>query len=148
MSTVTRWDSSREMVSLRDAMDRLFADSVIGSSPLTDFYGGEEVRLDVYEDGNNLVVKASVPAVKPEELRVRVQNDVLTISGEAKKDEVRNERDYHLRERRYGRFSRSLELPRTVNAEKANAVFANGVLTLTLPKAEESRGRHIPITKK
>lgn len=147
MSTLTRWNPARDMAALRDEMDRVFADSVLGPPPLWDL-SGEEVHLDVYEEGNNLVVKASVPAVKPEELNVQIENDILTISGETKRDEEHKEQDYYLRERRYGRFSRSLELPRAVNAEQADAVFANGVLTLTLPKADEARGKLIKIKTK
>jgi HSP20 family protein len=147
MSTLTRWNPARDMAALRDEMDRVFADSVLGPPPLWNL-SGEEVHLDVYEEGNNLVVKASVPAVKPEELNVQIENDILTISGETKRDEEHKEQDYYLRERRYGRFSRSLELPRAVNAEQADAVFANGVLTLTLPKADEARGKQIKIKTK
>lgn len=147
MSTL-RWNPSRDMASLRNEMNRLSADNVNGPRPLWDLGGGQEVYLDVYEEGNNLVVKASVPAVQPEDLDVQVQNDVLTISGETKRDEERKDQDYFLRERRYGRFSRSLELPRAVDAEKADAVFANGVLTLTLPQAEETRGKQIQIKTK
>ncbi len=144
MSTLTRRNPARDMVALRDEMDRVFADSIYGPPPLWNL-SGEEVRLDLYEDGNNLVVKASVPAVKPEELNVQVENDILTISGETKKDEEHKEQDYYLRERRYGRFSRSLDLPRAVNAEQADAVFANGTLTIVLPKADKARGKQIKI---
>lgn len=147
MSTLTRWNPARDMAALRNEMDCVFADSVLGPPPLWNL-SGEEVHLDVYEEGNNLVVKASVPAVKPEELNVQIENDILTISGETKRDEEHKEQDYYLRERRYGRFSRSLELPRAVNAEQADAVFANGVLTLTLPKADEARGKLIKIKTK
>ncbi|HEX9076693.1 MAG TPA: Hsp20/alpha crystallin family protein [Anaerolineae bacterium] len=147
MSTLTRWNPARDMAALRNEMDCVFADSVLGPPPLWNL-SGEEVHLDVYEEGNNLVVNASVPAVKPEELNVQIENDILTISGETKRDEEHKEQDYYLRERRYGRFSRSLELPRAVNAEQADAVFANGVLTLTLPKADEARGKQIKIKTK
>ncbi len=147
MSTLNRGNPSRQMAALRNEIDRLFADSALGPRAPWD-WEGEEVHLDVYEDGTNLVVKASVPAVKPEDLHVQVVNDLLTISGEMQKDEERQDHDYYLRERRYGRFSRSLELPRAVNAEQADAEFANGVLTLTLPKADEPRGKQIQIKTK
>ncbi len=130
--------------SLRDELDRVSADSHVGPRAPWD-WEGEEVHLDVYEEGANLVVKASVPAVKPEDMKVDLQNDVLTISGEVNKDEERSDHDYYVRERRYGSFARSLELAPSVNADKADAVFANGVLTITLPKADKARGNQIQI---
>ncbi len=144
MSILNRGNPSRQMAALHHEIDRLFADSALAPRAPWD-WEGEGVHLDVYEEGANLVVKASVPAVKPEDLNVKVVNDLLTISGEMQKDEERQDHDYYLRERRYGRFSRSLELPRAVNAEQADAEFANGVLTLMLPKAEEPRGKQIQI---
>ncbi len=132
---------------LRDELHRVSADSHVGPRAPWD-WEGEGVRLDLYEEGANLVVKASVPAVKPEDMKVELQNDVLTISGETKKDEERSDHDYYVRERRYGSFARSLELPRAVNADKADAVFENGVLTITLPKADKARGSQIQIRTK
>lgn len=149
MSTLNRRNPSRDLVSLHDAMDRLFEDTVIHSRAFWDYAeGGASIPLDLYEEGNNLVVKASVPGVKPEELNIQVEYDVLTILGEMKKDEEHKDQDYYLREHHYGRFSRSLELPRSVDANKAEAVFANGVLTITLPKADESRGKRIQVKTK
>ena len=147
MPTLPRPNPSRDITSLRNEMDRLSADNVIGPRAPWD-WEGEQVHLDVYEEGVNLVVKASVLAVKPEDMKVDLQNDVLTISGEVNKDEERSDHDYYVRERRYGSFSRSLELPRAVNADKADAVFENGVLTITLPKADKARGNQIPIRAK
>ena len=147
MPTLPRPNPSRDISSLRNEMDRLSADNVIGPRAPWD-WEGEEVHLDVYEEGANLVVKASVPAVKPEDMKVDLQNDVLTISGEVNKDEERSDHDYYVRERRHGSFARSLELPRAVNADKAEAVFENGVLTITLPKADKASGNQIPIRAK
>jgi HSP20 family protein len=147
MPTLPRPNPSRDITSLRNEMDRLSADNVIGPRAPWD-WEGEEVHLDVYEEGTNLMVKASVPAVTPEDMKVDLQNDVLTISGEVNKDEEHSDHDYYVRERRYGSFSRSLELPRAVNADKADAVFENGVLTITLPKADKARGNQIPIRAK
>ncbi len=139
---------SPDLDSLRDEWDRVSAESCVGPRDIRDLGAGDQVRLDVYEDGNNLVVRSTVPPVKPEDLNVLVQNDVLTISGTTEKDAASQDRDYYLHERRYGRFSRSLELPRAVNAENAGAVFANGILTLTLPKTEKARDSQIRIRTK
>ncbi len=133
--------------SLRDELGRVSADTHVGPRAPWD-WEGEEVHLDVYEEGANLVVKASVPAAEPEDMKVDLQNDVLTISGEVNKDEERSDHDYYVRERRHGSFARSLELPRAVNADKAEAVFENGVLTITLPKADKARGNQIQIRAK
>lgn len=101
--------------------------------------------LDIYEEGNNIVLKASIPGLKPEDIKVEVRGDVLRISGEAKKEEEKKERNYYLREHRYTRFERSVTLPSDVLADKAEAVFENGVLTLTLPKSDIASTRAIPI---
>lgn len=149
MPTLPRPNPSRDLISLRDSMDRMVEKNNVRSKAFWDYtVDGDGVPLDLYEDKDNLVVKATVPGVKPEDMQVNVENDVLTISGETKKDEERSDHDYYVRERRYGSFSRSLELPRAVNADQADAVFADGVLTLTLPKADEARGKQIQIKTK
>jgi HSP20 family protein len=132
-------------------MDRLFEESFFlprsWKAPWTAEMGA--IPLDVYEEGDNLMVKASVPGVKPNELNVQIEGDVLTISGETKQEKERKEKAYHLREHRYGRFTRSVTLPCPVMVDKAEAVFEDGMLTLTVPKAaEEARGKKIPIKTK
>lgn len=113
--SLMRWDPFREMAALRDAIDRFFEANLPQSpwareGPLTAGF----VPLDLYEEGDNLIVKASVPGVRPEDLNVRVRDDALTISGELKQETERKESDYHLRERRYGRFERTVALPSAV----------------------------------
>jgi len=145
--SLMRWDPFREMVSLREAIDRLFEESFVRPRGwLTiERAGVGTVPLDIYEEGDNLIVKASVPGIKPEDLNVQVQDNLLTISGETRQEEERKEEHYHLREHRYGRFERSVTLPYPVVADKAEAIFENGVLKLTLPKAEEARRKQIPV---
>jgi HSP20 family protein len=94
------------------------------------------------------VVKMWLPGVKPEDIQVSVTNGVLTIRGEVKEEKEEKEKTYHLRERRYGSFSRSVSLPNDVSADKADADFENGVLTLTLPKAEEAKAKTITVKAK
>jgi HSP20 family protein len=101
--------------------------------------------IDLYEEGPNLVVQASVPGLKPEEIKIEVKGDVLHIYGETKKEEEKKERNYHLKEHRFARYERSVMLPSEVSAEKAHAVFDNGMLTLTLPKTQTTKTRQIPI---
>lgn len=127
---------AREMAALRDAMDRVFEANLLRvpwarEGPLT----AGLIPLDLYEEGDSLIVKASVPGVRPEDLNVRVCDGAFTLSGEMKQETERNESDYHLRERRYGRFERTLALPSAVQADQAEAELENGLLTLRLPKA-------------
>ncbi len=144
MSNMVRWDPFREMMGLRRAMDRLFDDALVSSS-------GEwqpvawNLALDVIENEHEYIVKASVPGLKPEDLDITYDNKVLVIKGEVKEERETEEGDYHLRERRYGTFSRSLTLPSNVKADQIQATYHDGVLKLQLPKAEESKPKRIAI---
>ena len=101
--------------------------------------------LDMTENEDNIMVKASIPGVKPEDLEVTVNGDVLTIKGEMKADEEKHDERYHLRERRWGSFARSISLPAPVKADAVDAEYDNGVLILTLPKTEEVKPKRITI---
>jgi len=139
------------MVSLRDAMDRLFEESFLRPGLLGNNDSASGLMpLDMYETEDSVVVKAAIPGVKPEDIEVTVTGDLLSIKGEFKseteeKDEKRN---YHRQERRYGSFSRQVALPASVNADGCEADFDNGVLTLKLPKAEEAKVKKVQITRK
>lgn len=147
MANLVRWEPFGETVSLRDAMDRLFEQSF-----LRPFNGGSDffrsMAVDMHETDDEIVVKAAVPGLKPEDVKVTLSGDVLTIAGEHKTESDKKETTYHLRERQYGTFSRSITLPAPVAGDKVNAEFENGVVTLTLPKAEEARPRTIKIKAK
>lgn len=149
MSDLVRWEPFRDLISLREAMDRLFEESFVRPrrgwlQPLA----AEALAVDMYERGDSIVVKAAVPGVKPEDLDISVTGDILTIRGEVKREEEVKEENVLCRERYYGSFSRSLSLPTPVVADRAEAVFENGVLTLTLPKAEEARPKAIKVKAK
>lgn len=101
--------------------------------------------IDVYHTDKEVVVKAALPGVKPEEVDVSINGDCLTIKGEAKSEEKVEEEDYLYREHRYGTFSRSITLPGDLRTNKAEASFENGVLTLTIPKAVEVKPRQIKV---
>lgn len=142
---LARLDPWREMDHLRREIERMFDESLFRREfPFLEKEAAA-MPLDIYEEGNNIVVKASIPGLKPEDIKVEVRGDVLRIFGEAKKEEEKKERNYHLREHRYTRFERSVTLPSDVLADKAEAVFENGVLTLTLPKSDITPTRAIPI---
>jgi HSP20 family protein len=101
--------------------------------------------LDVTESENEFVVKASMPGVKPDEVQITVHGDTVTIRGESKAEEEKQGHNWLLRERRYGTFQRSLGLTSPIDSNKAQAHFEHGVLTLTLPKAEEAKPKQIKI---
>ena len=143
MATITRWDPFREMFLMRRNMDRLF-DSMIGEQ-------GDwtptawNLALDLVEDNDEYVVKASLPGINPDDIEITFNDKVLTIKGEIKKEQVSENTQYHLRERRYGSFSRSISLPRGVNADAIEASYNHGVLTLRLPKMEEVKPKRISV---
>lgn len=148
MATLTRWDPFGEMMSLRDAMDRLFEDSFVrAGNGGTHLMGGTQtLALDMYETDNDLVVEASLPGFNPDEVDISVIGNSLTITTETKHAEERAEKGkYYYQERRYGSFQRNISLPAQVNSDRAQATFQNGILKLTLPKVEEAKPKHIPL---
>ena len=149
MANLIRWDPFRDMVTLREAMDRLLEDSFVRPhSGLVSGDGVTTLALDVFESADDVTVKASLPGIKPQEVDISITGDVLTIKGEKSEETEEKQGNYHLRERRYGAFQRSVSLPAAVQADKADAVFENGVLTLTLPKVEEVKPKSIKIKTK
>ena len=144
---MVRWEPLSNMVSLRNAMDRLFEESFVKPSNFwTEFGNGElSLDLDVYQTDKDVVVKAAIPGVKPEEVDISITGDVLTIKGEHKEEKETKEKDYYLKERSYGSFRRSIQLPVSVKTEKAEAVFENGILTLNIPKAEVAKPKQIKV---
>ena len=149
MSNIVRWEPFRELVSLREAMDRLFEESFVrpGGGRLAPA-GMEIPAVDMYQTDDAVVVKSAIPGIKPEDIDISITGDTLTIRGETRVEEEVNEENYIRRERRYGSFCRSLALPLPVVTDKAEAEFENGVLTLTLPKAEEVKPKAIKIKAK
>lgn len=144
MSNLIRWDPFREMWTLRRMMDRVFDDAL--STSERDYEPtGWGLALDVIEDDDAYQVKASVPGIKPDELEITYTHDTLTIKGESKSEEERENARFHLRERRYGKFARSITLPSQVDADKIEATYDAGVLTLRLPKSEEVKPKRIAI---
>jgi len=147
MANIVRWEPFNELISLRDAMDRLFEESIVRPRSLW-AAATEALTLDMYETKDDIVVKAVVPGVKPEDIDVSITGDTLTIKGEFKEEEGVEKENYIRRECRYGSFSRSISLPVPVKVDKASAEFENGILKLTLPKAEEVKPKTIQIKAK
>ena len=145
MASLIKWEPLNDLVSLRDAMDHLFADSFVRMRGLPVVGGAAPLALDVYETADSVVVKTNVAGVKPEELDITIDGDILTIKGETQSEDKVEKASYIRQERRYGAFERSVQLPVALLAGKAQASVENGVLTLTIPKSEESKPRAIKV---
>ncbi len=144
--SITRWDPWDEVVSLRDAMDRLLAESVV--RPRGEGGGmTSSLAVDVREQGDDFVVTAPIPGVTPDDVEISVLGDTLHIRGERReqRQEGGEGQRWLLREQRYGAFERMVRLPSAVKADRANAEFRDGILTITLPKTEYAKERRIPV---
>jgi HSP20 family protein len=153
MSTLTRWQRADASVwptvgrlfGLRDELDRLF------DSGLNELTGGSQLlslwnpAVDVYQDKENVYVKAEVPGLKKEDVEVSLHDGILSISGERKADTTRKDAETYRSERFVGRFQRSFTLPSLVKADAVKAQYRDGILTITLPKAEEAKPKQIEI---
>ncbi len=146
MANLTVFDPFREMASLRTMMGQVF-DNVLTRQAET-WRGYEWMALDMFQTDDDIIVKAVLPGIKPEDINVSITNQVLNIRGEIKEDRVNENATYHIRERRSGVVTRAVQLPAPVISEKARAEFENGILTLMLPKAEEVRPKTISVKVK
>jgi HSP20 family protein len=140
---VNRWEPMRDFMTLRQAMDRLFEDSYV--NPGAQGAGEQAMRLpiDAYATDNELVIMAAIPGARPEDVEITVEGDTLSIKGELRPP-LQNVQ-YIFQERAYGPFQRSLTLNVPVQADKAEASFDNGLLTLTIPKAEAVKPKSIKV---
>lgn len=145
MTLIRRPSPFGDFLSLRQAMDRLFEDSFV--NPRTWSWGeGGIVPMDVYVTPDDLVVEASLPGVKPEEVEITVEGTTLTIQGEIKPTRGPEDGQTIVQEIKRGRFTRTISLPDGLQADRATAQFDDGVLTLRIPKAEQVKPRQIKIT--
>lgn len=146
---LVRWEPMSELAAMRGAMDRLWEDGhfwpfrVVAS-------GGEAAvpTVDLYETPEEVVVKATLPGIKPEDLGINIAGTALTIKGETKEEHETKEGKYCRKECYYGNFARSLTIPSGLKADKAEANLENGLLTLTIPKAEEVKPKAIKVKSK
>jgi HSP20 family protein len=146
MSNLTRWEPLRDMMTLREAMDQLFDDAFTRPRSA----GGVSIMpvVDLYQTADEVVVKANLPGLKAEDVQISVTSDVLTLRGEFKQESEQKEATYHILERRAGSFERSVMLPVDVETDKSRADFKDGVLTITLPKAEAVKPKTITVKAK
>jgi HSP20 family protein len=140
---ITRYDPFREILAIRNTMERLLASDMAGTATVQPAPLG--LALDVAESENEYVVKSSLPGINLDDLEITYINNTLTIKGEIREEQELEEARYHLRERCYGSFARSITLPAGVESDKIEANYEAGVLTLRLPKAEEIKPKKIAI---
>jgi HSP20 family protein len=144
-----RWEPFRDVVGIREAMDRYFENGYTRPhGPKVAYWSQGNLRLDAYHTPESLVIKAAIPGVKPQEVDVTVTGNTLTIRGEARSEEEVEERSYLMRERRYGAASRTVTLPRGLKTDEIEATYDEGVLTLTIPKTEDAKPRAIKVNVK
>ena len=145
--TLVRWNPIRDFSVLQNQMNRLFEDAMgtwLGESNGRGSTGWVPLA-DIYENENDLIVRAELPGVDPEMVDLRVENNVLTIRGERPFEQKVEQENYHRLERSYGTFSRSFTLPATIDADKIRAEYRDGILNLTLPKSEKAKPKRIQI---
>jgi HSP20 family protein len=143
---IVRWEPFRDLLATQREFDRLFREAfspIFGESDLSSRTWMPPV--DIFETDGEVVLKAELPGVKPEDVELRVENNTLFLRGERRFEKEVNEENYHRVERSYGSFSRSFTLPSSIDSEKVKAEYKDGLLTLTMPKREEAKPKTIKI---
>ena len=148
MSSITRWDPFRELDELQTRLSTMF-----GRAPVKKDGGKQEALtvaewaplVDIVEDDKEYLIKAEIPGIKKEEIKVGVQDDVLTISGERKYEKEEKDKKFHRVERAYGSFARSFTLPEDSDGDKINAEFKDGILNVRLPKTAKVKPKHVEV---
>jgi HSP20 family protein len=145
MFRIIRRDPFRDLMRLSDSMDRMFDDPFMDLDWDVNQPTGGTLALDVVEKDDEFVVSAALPGLDPDDLDISVSGNTLNIKGEIKEEQEKEAGQYHLHERRYGSFARSITLPTTIDSKTIEANYVNGVLKLHLPKSEEAKPRRIPV---
>jgi HSP20 family protein len=141
---LSTWTSLSGLSTLRNEIDRIFEAPLSELPRASQFLSGAAPALDVYEDKENFFVKAELPGMKKEDIEVSLHEGSLSISGERNEEKVENGEVYRS-ERFFGRFQRTVALPATVDAGRIKAQYQDGILTVTLPKAEEAKPKQIDV---
>jgi HSP20 family protein len=142
---LVRWEPFGGLTSLRREMERLFEDFLERRPFHLGELGVTEPAVEVSDTKDAVVVKAQVPGISQENIQLSVTENALTLKGELKEEETKEDKNYHQREFHYGAFSRTVSLPTAVQAEQATATLKDGVLEVTIPKSEETKVKEIPI---
>jgi len=145
---IIRWDPFREMVTLREKMNRLFEDAVTGQREDRDLVSSTwSPAVDIYETENGIVLTAELPGIEDKDIAVKLEDNSLTLKGERQFQKETKEENYHRIERSYGSFYRSFTIPPYVDQEKIKAEHEHGVLKIFLPKKHESKPRAVKVVK-
>ena len=145
MTVLTRWEPFREFSTLQDRMNRLFRETQGNTQDDSLTSSNFAPAVDVYEDEHNVTLKIEVPGINEKDIDVRIENNTLTVHGERKIEKEEKEENYRRVERQYGSFTRTFNLPPTVDAEKVQADYDKGVLKITLPKKAEAKPKQIKV---
>jgi HSP20 family protein len=148
MATTQRWNPfMRDFVTLRDAVDRLFEDSIVAPDRLLSSAtrGQRPMAVEICETPDELVVRALVPGVTPENLDVEYHEGTLSLRARTETPAAHDDWTWHVREFGYGEMARVISLPKQIDVERAQAMFRDGILTLHLPKAASAKPRHIKV---
>ena len=145
MTVLTRWEPFREFSTLQDRMNRLFRETQGNAQDESLTSSSFAPAVDVYEDEHNVTLKIEVPGIDEKDIDVRIENNTLTVHGERKIEKEEKEENYRRVERQYGSFTRTFNLPPTVDAEKVQADYDKGVLKITLPKKAEAKPKQIKV---
>ena len=145
---IVRWNPLDDILSLQRRMNKIFEDNFLGKKSSDD----EELSLglwspavDIYETESDIVLKAELPEVNQKDININIENNVLTLKGERKFEKETKEENFHRIERSYGSFSRSFNLPCSIDKDNVKASYKNGVLKITMPKKEESKPKQITV---
>ena len=145
MASIVRWEPYRDMVALRDAMDRMFEERFVRPPIPFGPWAEGTLPVDIYETDESVVVKTSIPGVDVEAIDVSVTGETLTIKSESEAEEEVKRENYLRRERRSSSYCRSVTLPGGLESDRAEADYSNGILPLTFPKAEEVKPKTIEV---
>jgi len=146
MTVLTRWEPFRDLSALQNRMSRLF-EAQYGSGREESLTTGAFVpAVDVYEDEHSIQLKLEVPGIDEKDLDIKVENNVLSVSGERKLEKEEREENFHRVERRYGSFTRSFTLPNTVSTDDIQADYDHGVLKIRLAKRAEAKPKQIKVS--
>lgn len=141
---IKKWEPFKELVTLRDDMDRFF-NSFFGRSPGDNYEGVWAPVVDIEEDKDSFIVKAELPGMKKEDIKISVRGNILSLVGERKYGSEEKNKTYHRIERAYGKFVRTITLPTEVENDKIKAAYQDGILTITLPKPETMKPKEVEI---
>lgn len=147
MNMLTRWEPFREVRRVHNMLDQMMDRAFLGPTRMAGFEEGM-LTLDVIQTDDDVIVKATMPGVKPEDIEISISGDELNIRGKVAEERAEEGQRYFLRERRFGSFSRTITLPTIINGDDARAEFENGELSLTLPKIEQVKPKPISVKVK